>query len=118
MFKRPARLLVAALTDDGRARGVARLAQQSAFADWLEVRPAASMRTLAKEDLAWADLLIAVDPQSATAVPEQRPPTCRLSRWALPHADAPDLETAVTTTLNCMVGGMRMLARLDSETTG
>jgi hypothetical protein len=115
MFKRPARLLVAARSDDGRARTVARLAAQPAWAPWLEVRPGASLQELEPRDLEWADLLIALDRHCAPYIPERRPASCRLSRWNLPPADAPDLEAAVARALDGMVGGMRMLARLDAK---
>jgi hypothetical protein len=65
MYKRPARVLVAALDDDGRADYVARLAANPALSKWLEVRPTASMRHLNPDDLHWADLLVALDGAAA-----------------------------------------------------
>jgi len=115
MYKRPARLLVAALTDDGRAGVVARLARTWEVAQWLEVRAAESMHGLRRTDLEWADLLVAVDGEAARAVPEDRPETCRVKRWHLPAAGALSLEVAAASALNCVAGGMRMLARLDAE---
>jgi hypothetical protein len=118
MYKRPARLLVAALEDDGRADVVARLAANPVVAEWMEVRPAASVMQLDPEDLAWADLLVALDGAAARAFPGQHPPTCRMKRLHLPPAGTPGLEAAAATALNCMVGGMRMLSRMDAPEAG
>ncbi|TVP90022.1 MAG: precorrin-3B synthase [Thioalkalivibrio sp.] len=115
MYKRPARLLVAAVTDDGRARLVKDVAGEPALAEWLEVRPARSMEDLRREDLEWADLLVAVDAEAAEGFPAQRPVNCRLKRWALPPAGSPDVEAAALLALQCMAGGMRMLSRMDAE---
>ncbi|MBS0003525.1 MAG: precorrin-3B synthase [Thioalkalivibrio sp.] len=115
MYKRPARLLVAAATDDGRAQVVKELAAEPALAEWLEVRPARSMHDLRREDLEWADLLVAVDTEAAREFPAERPANCRLKRWALPQAGSPDVEAAALLALQCMVGGMRMLSRMDAE---
>ena len=115
MYKRRARLLVAAVEDDGRARVVQELAQKPPFAEWLEVRATASMRALNPEDLAWSDLLVAVDAPAAAEFPAQRPATCRLKRWHLPAAGGPGVEAAAALALHCMVGGMRMLSRMDAE---
>jgi len=115
MYKRPARLLVAARTDDGRADTVARLAQKHDLAQWVEIRTAASMEHLHWDDLEWADLLVAVDGEAAGAVPVQRPETCRVKRWHLPEAGSASLEVAVASALSCMAGGMRMLARVDAD---
>ncbi|AGA32246.1 precorrin-3B synthase [Thioalkalivibrio nitratireducens DSM 14787] len=114
MYKRPARLLVAALTDDGRARLVERFARRPVLAQWLEVRSAASMHRLDATDLEWADLLVAVDDAAARAFPRERPATCQLRRWRLPAAGVPGVEAAAASALNCIVGGMRMLARMDA----
>lgn len=118
MYKRRARLLVAAVEDDGRALTVQKLAGQPTLSDWLEVRPASSMRDLRPEDLEWADLLVAADAAAAADFPEQRPPTCRLKRWHLPAAGSPGVEATAALALHCMVGGMRMLARLDADDSG
>jgi hypothetical protein len=113
MYKRPARVLVAALDDDGRADFVARLAANPALSRFLEVRPAASMRRLNPDDLHWADLLVALDRAAAEALPAEHPPTCRLKCWELPPADSPDLADAVGAAMFSMIGGMRMLSRVD-----
>jgi hypothetical protein len=118
MYKRPARLLVAALDDDGRADVVARLAANPLLAEWMEVRPAASVTRLDPDDLAWADLLVALDGAAARALPGQPPPACRMKRLHLPPAGTPGLEAAAATALNCMVGGMRMLSRMDTSEAG
>ena len=115
MYKRPARLLVAAVDDDGRARMVRDLARQPTLSDWLEVRPARSMGELRPEDLEWADLLVAVDAAAAGEFPAQRPVHCRLKRWHLPAAGSPGAEAAAALALHCMVGGMRMLSRMDAD---
>ena len=115
MYKRRARLLVASVDDDGRALMVQTLAGQPALSDWLEVRPALSMRDLRTEDLEWADLLVALDAAAAADFPSQRPATCRLKRWHLPASGSPGVEAAAALALHCMAGGMRMLARMDAE---
>lgn len=115
MYKRPARLLVAAAIDDGRAQVVKDLAEEPALAEWLEVRPARSMRDLRRKDLEWADLLVAVDSEAARGFPAERPVSCRLKRWELPQAGSPDVEASALRALQCMVGGMRMLSRMDAE---
>jgi len=115
MYKRRARLLVVAVDDDGRARMVRDLALQPPLSEWLEVRPAPSMRDLRPEDLAWADLLVAVDAAAAVQFPGNRPVNCRLKRWQLPASGSPGVVAAAATALHCMVGGMRMLSRLDAE---
>lgn len=118
MYKRRARLLVAGATADGRAARVAALATAEDFALWLEVRAAESMAALDPESLAWGDLLIAVDPQAAAQFPQPRPATCRTKYWNLPSATDARLDAAILDSLHCMVGGMRMLARLDGVAPG
>jgi hypothetical protein len=115
VYKRRARLLVAAVDDDGRARLVRELARQPALSEWLEVRSARSMRHLRQEDLEWADLLVAVDAAAAAEFPADRPVTCRLKRWHLPASGSPEVEAAAALALQCMVGGMRMLSRMDAD---
>jgi len=115
MYKRRARLLVVAVDDDGRAHMVRDLALQPPLSDWLEVRPAPSMRDLRPDDLEWADLLVAVDAAAAGEFPGKRPVNCRLKRWHLPASGSPGVEAAAAMALHCMVGGMRMLSRLDAE---
>ncbi len=115
MYKRPARLLVAAVREDGRAQVVKDLAGEPALAEWLEVRPARSIYDLRREDLEWADLLVAVDAEAARGFPAERPVNCRLKRWELPSAGSTDVEAAALQALQCMVGGMRMLSRMDAE---
>jgi len=118
MYKRPARVVVAALDDDGRADYVARLAANPALSRFLEIRPAASMRQLNPDDLHWADLLVALDGAAAEALPAEHPSTCRLKRWVLPPADSPDLPDAVGAAMFSLIGGMRMLSRMDEDDGG
>ncbi|WP_018144601.1 MULTISPECIES: hypothetical protein [unclassified Thioalkalivibrio] len=115
MFKRRARLLVAAERADGRAARVAELAAADAFEDWIEVRPARIMGGVTAEDLAWADLLVAVDAAAARAMPAERPATCRPKYWTLPGETGAAFDLQTLEVLRCMVGGMRMLARVDAE---
>ncbi|WP_018935904.1 hypothetical protein [Thioalkalivibrio sp. ALJ24] len=124
MFKRRAHLLVAAAGNDGRAARVAELAelaeQDGDVAEWLEVRPRPAMGELAREDLEWADLLVAVDAEAAKDMPAGRPPGCRPKYWQLPPAsvlqdDPATFDEATHSALACMAGGMRMLARMDAE---
>lgn len=121
MFKRRARLLVAACEDDGRAGRVAELAAQDpGVSEWLEVCPRPAMGQLAHEDLEWADLLVAVDREAAAIMPGERPPGCRPKYWQLPPADilqarAAEFDDAARSALTCMAGGMRMLARMDAD---
>jgi len=100
---------------DGRAQVVKDLAGEPALAEWLEVRPARSIYDLRREDLEWADLLVAVDAEAARGFPAERPVNCRLKRWELPSAGSTDVEAAALQALQCMVGGMRMLSRMDAE---
>ncbi len=115
MFKRRARLLVASERPDGRAARVAELAAAAEFEDWIEVRPARAMGALTDDHLAWADLLVAVDTAAARAMPEHRPATCRPKYWRLPAETGAELDLQALEALRCMVGGMRMLARVDAE---
>jgi hypothetical protein len=38
-----------------------------------------------------------------------------MKRWHLPASGSPEVEAAAATALNCMVGGMRMLSRMDAD---
>ncbi|WP_026340631.1 hypothetical protein [Thioalkalivibrio sp. ALJT] len=113
MYKRRARLLVAAAGPDGRAARVAELAAAGEFRDWIEVRPAPAMAAVTEADLAWGDLLVAVDTAAARAMPAQRPATCRPKYWQLPADTGMAFDRQAQEALRCMVGGMRMLARVD-----
>ncbi|MFO7955254.1 precorrin-3B synthase [Thioalkalivibrio sp.] len=115
MFKRRARLLVAAERPDGRAARVAELAGAAEFEDWIEVCPARAMAEITQEDLDWADLLVAVDAAAARGMPAVRPATCRPKYWRLPGETGADFDLQTLEALRCMVGGMRMLARMDAE---
>ncbi|WP_024327744.1 hypothetical protein [Thioalkalivibrio sp. AKL19] len=115
MFKRRAHLLVAAERPDGRAARVAELAAAAEFEDWIEVRPARAMAEVADEDLAWADLLVAVDAAAGRAMPAERPAACRPKYWKLPGETGAAFDLQTLEALRCMVGGMRMLARVDAE---
>ncbi|ADC70745.1 precorrin-3B synthase [Thioalkalivibrio sp. K90mix] len=115
MFKRRARLLVAAERPDGRASRVAELAAAAEFEDWIEVHPARAMAEVRPEELAWADLLVAVDEPAARAMPAERPATCRPKYWRLPSETGADFDLQTLEALRCMVGGMRMLARVDAD---
>lgn len=114
MYKRRARLLVAAATDDGRARRVVELAADPALAEWLELRAAPAMAALEPEALAWGDLLVAVDDVAAREMPRERPGTCRPKYWQLPARTGAAFDAAALEALRCMAGGMRMLARMDA----
>jgi len=113
MYKRRARLLVAAATDDGRARRVVELAADPELAAWLELRAAPAMAGLEPEALARADLLVALDDTAARQMPCERPATCRPKYWQLPARPGADFDAAALEALRCMAGGMRMLARMD-----
>ena len=115
MYKRPARLLIAALSDDGRARTVARLATAPATARWIEARSTASIRQLTPDDLDWADLVVAVDSAAASALPASVTLNRRLKTWDLPPAGSPGVEGAAVAALNGMINGMRMLSRMDDD---
>ena len=115
MYKRRARLLVAAERPDGRAVRVAELAAAAEFEDWIEVRPARAMAEVTDADMAWADLLVAVDTAAARVMPAHRPATCRPKYWQLPGETGADFDLQTLEALRCMVGGMRMLARVDAE---
>ncbi|WP_018141482.1 MULTISPECIES: hypothetical protein [unclassified Thioalkalivibrio] len=114
MFKRRARLLVASERPDTRAARVAELASADEFEDWIEVRPGRAMDGVTEDDLAWADLLVAVDEAAARRMPAARPATCRPKYWRLPAETGADFDLQTLEALRCMVGGMRMLARVDA----
>ena len=114
MFKRRARLLVAGVEADGRAARVAELARADEFEDWLEVRVGRSMADLTPDDLGWPDLLVAVDQAAAEAMPVERPASCRPKFWHLPEQSGAQFDLQTLAALRCMIGGMRMLARVDA----
>jgi hypothetical protein len=115
MFKRRARLLVAGVGPDGRAARVAELARADEFQDWLEVRVGRSMADLTPDDLGWPDLLVAVDAAAAEAMPMECPASCRPKFWHLPEQTGAHFDMQTLDALRCMVGGMRLLARVDAD---
>ncbi len=115
MYKRPARIVIAAIVDDGRARMVARLASAPAMTRWIQARSAASICRLSPEDFDWADLVVAVDSAAANAFPAAHAGKHRLTTWNLPPAGSPDVEGAAIAALSGMIGGMRMLSRMDED---
>lgn len=126
-YKRRARLLVVGRDGaDPRPRWVVERAAQPDAQAWLEARvaPAGGADDPAWPALTqWADLLVTVDEAAAARAGRwPRAATCRLKRWRLPWpADAEGapadatVVAAIDEALACMVGGMRLLSRLDAD---
>jgi len=114
MFKRLARVLFVAAAHDPRLPEVLRLARDSEFSQWLDVRALAASAVPDATALEWADLLIVFDREFAL-VPDAQSLAqagCKLRVWDLPAADADVLPEAVVDRLRGVVGGLRLLARM------
>ncbi len=104
MYKRRARLAFAS-SSPGLAERASRIALARA-GDWVEACscPAGAVPPA-------CDLLVTLDPAALKACPPL-PPGCRHAHWPLsassPHAD-------IASRVDGLVGGMRLLARLDGS---
>ncbi|WP_298137596.1 hypothetical protein [Acidiferrobacter sp.] len=104
MYKRRARLVFAALAP-GLAERAARVALAHG-AGWIEARPGPAGRIPAD-----CDLLITLD-AAADALGPDLPAGCRHIHWPLPaHPSDADIAARI----EGLVGGMRLLARLDGS---
>lgn len=139
MYKRKARVLFLSQANDCRGLLAERLAGHLG-GEWLEARsaglamhppdprvagalagfgldaPPPGGRAVTAEDLTWADLVVSLD-EPARAVP--LPAGTRGKHWPLPAAPAlgglDALREEIARRITAMVGGMRMLARMDAD---
>lgn len=113
MYKRPARVLFVAESDAGRSERIAQLTNTH-HRDFLRARSAASWAETSSADLAWADLVITLDERARheAAVLKTGKPT---RHWPEPAGETEEAITDALERLESMVGGMRMLARLDEQ---
>lgn len=100
MYKRRARVLFWHPTDPAKARYAATLAGNLG-ADWLEARADAT-------DRAWPDLLIALDCHTLPEIP--RAEHTQGKYWPLPQNQ---WEAALRARILSVIGGFRLLARMD-----
>jgi len=112
MYKRPARVLFIATPGDWRTDLAVRLTGEIG-AGWMEGRGAA-LDQLDPDHLAWADLVIPLDEESRLHCPAL-PPTARLKAWDLPALSPDDTEAEIHRRLGAMLGGLRMLSRVDDS---
>ena len=112
MYKRPARILYLGPPDDRRTVIATRLTAEIG-AGWVEGR-GAPVHDVDAEALSWADLVIPLDAQSLQQCPPL-PPTARLKPWDLPDGDSEEAETLIRAHIRSMLGGMRLLSRLDGK---
>ena len=101
MYKRRARILFWHPTDPAKARYAATLAE-SLGADWLEARAE-------ETDHDWPDLLIALDCHAAPLIFRAAHTQCKC--WPLVAQDL--WEDAVHQRILGIIGGLRLLARMD-----
>jgi hypothetical protein len=110
MYKRPARVLFLSASDPSLATRVAEQAT-TGYPDFLEARADGALTC---EGLNWADLLVTLDDAARRRVASSAPD--KPSRdWSLAAADQATWPVQVERELGSMVGGMRMLARLDAK---
>ena len=102
MYKRRARILFWHPTDPARARYAATLAE-ALGAGWLEARAG-------ETDHVWPDLLIALDCHATPDIPRAAHTQCKY--WPLAQ-DA--WEDAVRARIFGVIGGFRLLARMDQS---
>lgn len=113
MYKRPARVLFLSTSDPALA---ARIVEQAntGYPDFLEARAAGADDGPTREALGWADLLVTLDEAARGRVACSAPD--KPSRaWNLTDSDPTTWPDQVERELSSMVGGMRMLARLDAK---
>jgi hypothetical protein len=110
MYKRAARVLFVCMPGDERAALAARLTAGIAQG-WMEARHAV-VDDVDGGALAWADLVIPLDARTRDRCPAL-PPTTRLRPWDLPDLPPEETEAEIRRRLASMLGGLRMLARLE-----
>jgi hypothetical protein len=114
MYKRPARMLFLCAPGDERAALAARLTA-GIGPGWMEARHAA-VDDVDGGAIAWADVVIALDPAARDRCPAL-PPGVRLRPWDLPDLPPEEAEAEIRRRLASMLGGLRMLARVDEGST-
>jgi len=112
MYKRAARVLFIGVSGDSRTDLAVRLLGEIG-AGWMEGR-GADLDRLDADQLAWADLVIPLDRQTRESCPPL-PPTARLKVWDLPELPPKETEAEIRRRLTGMLGGLRMLSRVDGE---
>lgn len=120
MFKRKARLLFIDHQDSPRLALCQQLCAEIGD-QWLEyqgcvLRPNPEQTANSQSELLqWADLFVTFCPETRAAI--TKPPQARFKDWfdLCDMDDEAAITTAVSDKLRCMVGGMRMLARLDEH---
>lgn len=113
MFKRLLRVLFVAPRQDALLPIVLRLAQRDEFSCWMEVRGMATDEGPDAAALAWADLLILLDPDmpapDATSLAQVQ---CQKKIWDLRIEDGDTAAPAILARLRGLVGGLQMLSRM------
>ncbi|WP_018953953.1 hypothetical protein [Thioalkalivibrio sulfidiphilus] len=112
MFKRAARVLFIGGSGDWRTDLAVRLMGEIG-AGWMEGR-GVDLDRLDAEQLAWADLVIPLDVDTRQRCPAL-PPTARLKVWDLPELPPEETEAEIRRRLTSMLGGLRMLSRVDGK---
>lgn len=112
MYKRAARVLFVGASGDWRTDLAVRLLGEMGTG-WMEGR-ASDLDRLDAEQLDWADLVIPLDQQTRQRCPTL-PPTARLKIWDLPELTPDDTEAEIRRRLTGMLGGLRMLSRVDEK---
>ena len=102
MYKRRVRILFWHPTDPAKARYAATLAE-ALGADWLEARTD-------EPDHAWPDLLVVLDCHTAPDIPRATHTQCKY--WPLAQGS---WEDAVRARITGVIGGLRLLARMDQS---
>ena len=100
MYKRRVKILFMGTV---ARKQIANLAACELGADWLEVATSANI------PFAWADLIVTLD-ESALAQLLALPASTHHKHWTMDHATPADIHQRVLG----MIGGLRMLARLDA----
>ncbi len=121
MYKRPAHVLFLAGPGDRRVETATRLTADIG-AGWMEAR-GASVQDVGLDTLDWADLVIPLDADSRRRCPAL-PATARLKVWDLPDLpgeegeEGEEGEAIIRERVHAMLGGLRMLSRLDTRRDG
>lgn len=115
MYKRPAHVLFLAGSGDRRVETATRLTADIG-AGWMEAR-GASVQDVGLDTLHWADLVIPLDADSRRRCPAL-PATARLKVWDLPDLPGEEGEAIIRERVHAMLGGLRMLSRLDTRRDG
>lgn len=111
MFKRKARILFVAAQDDNRAQMARALAEEHG-GEYLEAR--ADTAPGAAQTLQWADLIVSFDAAVQARLAPLAPHT-RTKLWPLPEASDAQMPARLEEKVGGMIGGLRMLSRLDED---